>query len=210
MLETIERITVEQRGKWDLLENMLLQAVDCKHEEIRTEVRAERSYFDAEEATILAQHKLKHLKKQVADLQALREKERVLAGRAVADVKALRAEVAKKNALGMQALQEMKKLQLQLAQRDAELQGAAASRSELGAEVHSWKSKAEMEEAERKRRIEHDMDVDEGTELAWLLAREAGGAAAAARPAPRGQAGASDSRKRGAREETREWERRRV
>ena len=63
---------------------------------------------------------------------ACREKERVLAGRAVADVKALRQEVAKKNALGMQALQEMKKLQLQLAQRDAELQGAVASRFELG------------------------------------------------------------------------------
>ena len=62
------------RVKWDLLENMLLQAVDCKHEEIRTEVRAERSYFDAEEATILAQHKLKHLKKQVADLPIVQGK----------------------------------------------------------------------------------------------------------------------------------------
>ena len=63
------------------------------------------------------------------------------------------------------------------------------------------------EEAERKRRIERDMDVDEGTELAWLLAREADGAAAA-RPDPRGQARASDSRKREVREEAREWERR--
>eukprot|EP01052_Picozoa_sp_SAG31_P016724 SAG31_NODE_1119_length_9813_cov_49.321289_1_plen_522_part_00 len=66
-----------------------------------------------------AQMEARKAEKQVADLQALREKERILAGRAVADVKALRQEVAKKNALGMQALQEMKKLQLQLAQRDA-------------------------------------------------------------------------------------------
>ncbi len=62
------------RVKWDLLERMLLQAIDTKYDDVRAEVQAERRYFEAEEASVMAQYKLKHLKKQVQDLPVVQGK----------------------------------------------------------------------------------------------------------------------------------------
>jgi hypothetical protein len=57
------------------------------HAHTRQELRAD---------TTEAQEEAGKFEKQVADLQALREKERVLASRAVQDVKALRQEVGRR------------------------------------------------------------------------------------------------------------------
>jgi hypothetical protein len=153
------------------------------HAHTRQELRAD---------TTEAQEEAGKFEKQVADLQALREKERVLASRAVQDVKALRQEVgrrrrwagrggagptvcadvrggggalqvAKKNALGMQALQEMKKLQVQKAQCEAEISSMKASGAEAGEAATTWKTKAVAAEAEKKR-VEAELEEAH----AWL------------------------------------------
>lgn len=124
---------------------------------VEQEAFAREELEDLREECSEAQEDREAAEKKVADLQALREKERALAARAVADVKALRQEVAKKNALGMQALQEMKKLQVQLAQRDAQMQSQSASRSELEGQLAQWKKKA-TNEADEKKRVQVELD----------------------------------------------------
>jgi hypothetical protein len=72
-------------------------------------------------------------------------------------------QVAKKNALGMQALQEMKKLQVQKAQCEAEISSMKASGAEAGEAATTWKTKAVAAEAEKKR-VEAELEEAH----AWL------------------------------------------